>query len=326
MTHPWSLFGSALLALATSLAPSLAQAKDSFPNRPIRFIVPYGAGGNTDVVARALGQKIQESTGQPVIIENRPGASETIGTAALAKAPADGYTIGLVSSTNSVNATVMADTMPYRNSDFAPITALVGAPMMVIVPNELPANSIEEFVALAKKSPGKLNYATFGPTSLHAISNAWFNHMAGISMTPVAYKGASEALIAVARNEVQFMFTGLAAGMAQVRGNKMKALGVSTAQPLAAAPELPPIDRSYPGYDVMPWYGVMAPAGVPRPVLDRLNAEIVKALKSDDIKQRFAALGVDPWPMTIDEFSEFLKKDVQVWAKMIKAAGNEVQK
>lgn len=296
---------------------------DSYPSRPIRLIVPYPPGGGTDVVARTVAQKVQASVGQPVVVDNRPGASEVIGTSVLANSPGDGYTIALVSSTFSVNASLFPK-LPYDSArDFVPVTALVGAPMMAVVPATLPVKSLRDFVMLAKARPGQLNYASLGPTSLHAISTEWFKHLAGIDVPAVPYKGAGPGLAAVSTDEVQFMFTGLAAGLAQVQGGRLRALAVSTAKRLPAVPDLPSIAEEFPDFDVAPWYGLLAPAATPSAIVSELNAEVVKALNSPDLQTRFATLGVEPWPMTPQAFAEFLRKDTEVWSRMIKATGTK---
>lgn len=310
----------ALATLCLSVVAACATAQP-FPSKPIRFIVPYPPGGGTDVVARLVGQKLSVGLGQPVVIENKAGGNEIIGTDAVAKAPPDGYTIGLVSSTFSVNAT-LSPKLPYRpDADFTPVASLVSVPMLALVPASSPHKDLASFVAAAKAKPGTLFYASLGPTSLQAISTEWFKHVAGIDVKQVSYKGAAPAMSALATDEVQFMFAGVGAANAMLQANRVKPLAVSTSARVGAAPNAPPIASTYPSFDLQPWYAVLAPAGTPAAVVGRLNEEIGKALADPEVKQRLVAQGFEPLNMSPPQLAGFLKKDVGVWANMIKAGG-----
>jgi tripartite-type tricarboxylate transporter receptor subunit TctC len=315
----------AVVALATIAASALAAAQ-SFPSKPIRFLVPYPPGGGTDIVARAVGVKLQEAMGQPVLVENRPGGSEIIATDLLAKAPPDGHTIGLVTNTFPINVTLMPK-LPYDSArDFAAVSNLVSVPFMLVAHPAVPANSVRELVDLAKKQPGKLNYASLGSGSPHGLAMEWFKHLAGLDIVAVPYKGVAPAMTAVAAGEVPLMFTGLTAGMAQVRAGKLKAIAATPARRIAAQPDLPTIAESgYPEFDLTTWYGVMVPAATPADVVQKLNTEIVKALNAADVKQRFGAVGIDPAPSTAAEFATLVRNEIAMWARVIKATGAKAE-
>lgn len=307
---------AAALAIATN---ALAQ---SYPAKPIRFIVPYPPGGGTDIAARAIAQKMQENIGQPIVIDNKPGASEIIGTEALAKAPADGYTMALATNAFSINVALFPK-LPYDSTrDFIPLTMLVSVPFLLVVHPSVPASSVTELVALAKAQPGKLNYASLGPGSPHGLAMEWFKHLAGVNIVAVAYKGVAPAMTAVAAGEVQLMFTGFTAGMAQVKAGRLKAIAVSPAKGVAAAPDLSPVAAAgYPDFDITTWYGAFLPAGTPPDVAGRLHAEITKALNAPDVKERFSAIGVEPAPMSREAFGALIQGETRMWDRIIKATG-----
>jgi len=321
----FALLGLALACAAGAQDPSAlrpAQASgQAFPSKPIRFLVPYPPGGGTDIVARAVGQKLQESMGQPVLVENRPGASEIIGTEALARSAPDGHTIALVGSF-AINPSLFPK-LPYDSErDFIPVTRLVNVPLALVAHPSVPASSVKELVQLAKSRPGKLNFAHLGAGSPHYLAMEWFKHLAGVDIVAVPYKGVAPANAAVAAGEVQIMFTGLTAGLAQVKAGRLKALAVSPAKRVGAAPELPSVaEAGYPDFDIMVWYGVVAPAGTPAETLAKLNAEIAKALGAADLKQRFAAMGIEAAPLPAGEFGRFIRSETQMWGRIIKATG-----
>jgi tripartite-type tricarboxylate transporter receptor subunit TctC len=315
-----------ILVLALlAVVPSVAGAQ-GYPSKPIRFLVPYPPGGGTDLVARAVAQKMQESMGQPVIVDNKPGASEIISTEALARSAPDGYTIGMVTNAFAINAG-SGRKLPFDPAaDFVPVAYLVSVPFLLVVHPSVPASSVKELVALAQAQPGKLNYASLGSGSPHGLAIEWFKKLAGVNLTEVPYKGVAQAMAAGAAGEVQVLFTGLTAGMAQVKAGRLKVLAVSPAKRVDAVPEYPSIAESgYPEFDVTTWYGVVAPAGTPPEIVAKLNAEIDKALRSPDLKERFSGIGVDPMPMSPKAFAEVMQKDLQLWSRVIKATGAKVE-
>ncbi len=297
-------------------------AAQSFPSKPIRLIVPYPPGGGTDTAARPIAQKMTESLGQAVIVDNRPGASEIIGTEAVARAAPDGYTLLLTTNAFAINPSLQPK-LPYDSTrDFAPVSPLVTTPFMLVSSPRLQANSMAELVKLAKAQPGKLNFASLGSGTPHHLAMEWLKLLAGVDIVAVPYKGVGPGLAAVMTGEVELMFTGLTAGLVQVNAGKVRALAVTTAKRAPAAPEIPTIaEAGYPEYEALAWYGILAPAGTPAPVISRLNAEFAKALNAPDIRERFAKIGVDPAPGSPSDLLEMIRKETQLWSKVIKAMG-----
>jgi tripartite-type tricarboxylate transporter receptor subunit TctC len=297
-------------------------AAQGFPSKPIRLIVPYPPGGGTDTAARPIAQKMTESLGQAVIVDNRPGASEIIGTEAVARAAADGYTLLLTTNAFAINPSLQPK-LPYDSArDFAPVSPLVTTPFMLVSSPRLQASSVAELVKLAKAQPGKLNFASFGTGTPHHLAMEWLKLLAGVDIVAVPYKGVGPGLAAVMAGEVELMFTGLTAGLVQVNAGKVRALAVTTAKRAPAAPQVPTIaEAGYPQYEALAWYGILAPAGTPAAVISRLNAEFAKALNAPDIRERFAKIGVDPAPGSPSDLLEMIKKETELWAKVIKATG-----
>ena len=301
-------------------------AAQSFPSKPIRLIVPYPPGGGTDTAARPIAQKMTESLGQAVIVDNRPGASEIIGTEAVARAAPDGYTLLLTTNAFAINPSLQPK-LPYDSArDFAPVSPLVTTPFMLVSSPRLQANSMAELVKLAKAQPGKLNFASLGTGTPHHLAMEWLKLLAGVDIVAVPYKGVGPGLTAVMAGEVELMFTGLTAGLVQVNAGKVRALAVTTAKRAPAAPEVPTIaEGGFPEYEALAWYGILAPAGTPAPVIARLNAEFAKALNAPDIRERFAKIGVDPAPGSPSDLLEMIRKETELWAKVIKAMGVKPQ-
>jgi tripartite-type tricarboxylate transporter receptor subunit TctC len=297
-------------------------AAQTFPSKPIRLIVPYPPGGGTDTAARPIAQKMTESIGQAVIVDNRPGASEIIGTEAVARAAPDGYTLLLTTNAFAINPS-LPPKLPYDSArEFAPVSPLVTTPFMLVSSPRLQANSMAELVKLAKAQPGKLNFASLGTGTPHHLAMEWLKLLAGVDIVAVPYKGVGPGLAAVMAGEVELMFTGLTAGLVQVNAGKVRALAVTTAKRTPAAPQVPTIaEAGYPEYEALAWYGILAPAGTPAPVISRLNAEFAKALNAPDIRERFAKIGVDPAPGSPSELLEMIRKETELWAKIIRATG-----
>jgi tripartite-type tricarboxylate transporter receptor subunit TctC len=317
---------SVLLALAllglTFLAAAAAAIAADYPSRPIRLVVPYPPGGGTDTVARPLAQKLTESIGQPIVVDNRGGASEIIGTEVVARSAPDGYTLLMTTNAFAINV-ALGRKLPYDPArDFAPVSRLITTPFMLVAHPSLPARTVPELIALAKSQPGKLNYAALGSGTPHQLAMEWFKALAGVDIVAVPYKGVGPGLAAVSAGEVQLMLTGLTAGLAQVKGAKMRALAVTTAKRSPAAPDVPTVaEAGFPDYDALAWYGLLVPAGTPSDVIARLNAEIAKALAAPDLRQRLANIGVDPAPGTPAELQQLIADETQLWTKVIKAAG-----
>jgi len=312
--------GRGFLLAALALAPTLAQAQ--YPTRAIRLVVPYPPGGGTDTVARPLAQKLTEQLKQPVVVDNRGGASEIIGTEVVAHAAPDGYTLLMTTNAFAINMALQR-TLPYRPAkDFAPVARLITTPFMLVAHPGLKAATLPELVAAARAEPGRLNYASLGAGTPHHLAMEWLKQLAGINIVAVPYKGVGPGLAAVMAGEVQMMMTGLTAGLVQVKAGKLRALAVTTAARSPAVPELPTIAESgFPGYEALAWYGVLAPAATPSGVIARLNAEIGMALRAADLRERLANIGVDAAPSTPTELELLIHKETALWAKVIQAAG-----
>ena len=300
-----------------------AAAAQSYPNKPIRFIVPYPAGGGTDIVARMIAPKMAQALGQPVVVDNRPGASTIIGTEMLAKAAPDGYTIGMITDSHAMNPSFFK-TLPYDSQkDFQPITRLVFVPLMLIAHPSLQVKSIQELLATPKAREGKINYASIGNGTPHYLAMEWFKSLTKLDATHVPYKGVAPAVTDVVGGQVDMMFTGMSSALPHVKTGKVVALGVSSAQRQPAAAEIPAVAEA-PGlssFDFMTWYGLAAPAGTPPDVIARLNAEVTKALNEPDVKERLAGLGVVGSPTSPAEFAAFMTAEARKVGEIIKVTG-----
>ena len=305
-------------ALAATAEPSTA----NYPNHPIRLICPFAPGGGTDLTARAIALKLTEAWGQPVIVDNRAGANGTIGVDLATKAPPDGYTLTMISSSHSVNASLYKN-LPYDLvRDLAPITQATSQPYALVVNPNVPAKSVKELIALAKTKPEGLTYGSSGLGGLSHLSGALFASLAGIKLVHVPYKGGNPALNDVIAGQIQMLFSTLLQADTQLKAGRVRALAVTTRKRSPAAPEIPTMQEAgVPGYEVAGWYGVLAPAKTPKPLIDKLNAEIVRALKSPDIQNRLAADGSEAIGSTPAEFGAHIKSEVAKWAKVTRDAG-----
>jgi len=308
------------LILALALVPALALAQ--YPTRAIRLVVPYPPGGGTDTVARPLAQKLTEQLKHPVIVDNRGGASEIIGTEIVAHATPDGYTLLMTTNAFAINR-ALRRTLPYRPAkDFAPVARLITTPFMLVVHPGLKAASLRELLAAAKAEPGKLNYASIGAGTPHHLAMEWLKQLAAVDIVPVPYKGVGPGLAAVMAGEVQMMMTGLSAGLVQVKAGKLRALALTTAARSPSVPEVPTVAESgFAGYEALAWYGILAPAATPAEVIARLNAEIGSALRAPDLRERLANIGVDAAPGTPAQLELLIDQETKLWAKVIEVAG-----
>lgn len=306
------------VAVVSGWESALAQ---DYPYRPVRMVVGFVPGGGPDIVARLVGPRLAEGLGQQVVVDNRPGAGGSIGEDIVAKATPDGYTILMCASSIAINPSLYKK-LPYDPArDLAPVS-LVGISAQVLVVNPvLPAKSIRELVTLARSKQRRLTFASSGKGAGSHLAGELFKSMAGIDMVHVPYKGSAPGLLAVLSGEVSMMFAPSASALPYVRAGKLRALGITTAKRSAAAPEIPTIaEAGVPGYDAFPWYGILAPAGTPKPVITRLNAEIVKIVRLPDIKERFANLGVEPVSHAPAEFAAYIKAETTKWAKVVREA------
>jgi putative tricarboxylic transport membrane protein len=315
--------------ICATLIPALLAAipSDSFaqpyPAKPIRLIVPFSAGGGADIVARAIAQKLGESLGQQVVVDNRTGAAAIIGTEIAAKSAPDGYTIILgQTGPNSINPGLY-ERLPYDAlKDFAPITLTTTYPYVLVVHPSIPAKTVKELIAIAKAKPNQLTFASAGNGGANHLTAELFKSMAGISMVHVPYKASAPALVDVLGGHVSMMFDPTITAIPHVKRGKLRALGVTSLQRSAVAADLPTIaETGLPGFESIGWHGILAPAATPRDIITRLNADIVNVLRAPEMRTRFAEQGAEPVGNTPEQFLEFLKADLAKWAKVIKAAG-----
>ena len=303
------------------LAASLAQAQ-AWPSRPVKLVVPFSPGGFTDVVARILGQKLTESLGQPVVIENKPGAGSTIGSDYVAKSKPDGYTLVMVSTTQ-VSSPWLYKSMPYDVfKDFTPIMKLVEGPYVLIANPKLPVKSVADLLALAKAQPGKLDYASSGNGSAQHLVGAMFATMGGVQINHVPYKGSGQAMQDIVGGQVQLGFVGMPNALPYIPSGRLRALAVTTRKRSPDLPDVPTMDEAgIKGYDATIWLGLLGPAGLPRDIVTRLNSEIIKALSSAETRKLILAAGVEVSTSSPEEFTTLLRSEYDKWGKVVKETG-----
>jgi tripartite-type tricarboxylate transporter receptor subunit TctC len=317
---------SVLAAAALAGAATASFAQD-FPDKPIRFVVGFTPGGPSDILARALGQKLGERWSQQVVIENRPGAGGNVAAEAVAKAPPDGYTWLL--GNNSILATNQS---LYRHlgydpvKDFAPVSLVAVQPNILVVHPQVPAHSVAELIQLAKKTPGKLNYASSGSGAAAHLAGELFKTMAGVDLVHVPYKGAQPALTDVIAGEVQVMFATSASVIPFIKAGKLRALAVTSARRSASVPELPTVSEAgVPGFEAITWHGVVVPAATPRPLIERMNRELVRVLGMPDLRERLATLGAEVRAGTPGEFADYIASEIPKWAKVVRDSGARIE-
>jgi tripartite-type tricarboxylate transporter receptor subunit TctC len=310
------------LATAAIAAVPLSVAAADYPARAIRMVVPFPAGGTTDILGRIAGQKITEALGQQVIIDNRGGAGGNIGTELVAKAPPDGYTLLTdPGSTLTINPHAYSKLGFDPVKDFAPITILAEVPNILEVHPALPVKNVKELIALAKSKPGQINYASTGAGQSTHLSMELFKSMAHIDINHIPYKGSAPALVDLIGGQVTVMFDNMPTSLPHVKAGKLRALAVSTTKRSFALPQLPTVAESgLPGFEVSVWFAVLAPAATPRDIVQKLNAVLVKALQSPDVKQRLAEQGAEPVGNTPEQFAATIQRDLAKWAKVVKDA------
>ena len=319
---PGFRFSAALLCLLFAAGTASAQ---SYPSRAVKIIVPYGAGGPADIYARFIGAKLSEALGQPFVIEDRPGGGSIVGTDAVAKSTADGYTLLMMSNTHTVNETLIPKKPFELMRDLAPITGVNYSDLLMVIHPSVPANNLKEFIALAKAKPKELNYASSGPGTPYHMAGELFKAMAGVDIVHVPYKGSDGARTGILGGQVQMMIDAITTMAPNVRGGKLKALGTTGKTRSSVLPEVPTVaEAGVPGYEAGIWLGLMAPAGTPRPVLERLNAEINKVINAPDVRENWTKQGAMPMGMSIDAFDKFLREEIVKWANVVKISGAKV--
>ncbi len=315
-----TLLRATLAALALSMIqPAAAQ---DYPARQVRLIVPFGAGGPADVYARVIAQHLAEEMKQTFIVENRPGAGSIIGTDAVAKSAPDGYTLLVMSNTHTTNESLVPNKPFQLMRDFVPVAPMNYSDLIMVVHPSVPAKDLKEFIALAKGKPGELNYASSGPGTPYHMAGELYKAMSGSNIVHVPHKASGEARSAVMGGHVQMMFDAITTMASNVAAGQVRALGTTGAKRSALTPDVPTVaEAGVPGYEATIWLGVMAPAGTPKDIVDKLNAGINKVIARPDVKDAWAKQGAVPMAMTPAEFDKYLQSDIEKWANVVKSAG-----
>ena len=312
----------ALVCLAVTL-PSIAQP---YPSRSVKIIVPFGVGGPADIYARFLGARLGDVMGQPFVVENRVGGGGGIGADAVAKSAPDGYTLLMMSNTHTVNETLIPKKPYALMKDLAPINGVNYSDLLMVVHPAVQSNNLRELIAQAKAHPGKLNYASSGPGTPYHMAGELFKAMAGVDIVHVPYKGSDGARTGILGGQVHMMIDAITTMAPNVRAGRLKAMGTTGKTRSSVLPDVPTLaEAGVPGYETGIWLGLMAPAGTPRPVLERLNIEIAKVLNAADVKETWGKQGAAPMSMSLAEFDKFLREDISKWAGVVKATGMKVE-
>lgn len=316
------------VALATTLAgvSGAAFAQNNYPTKPITMIVPFSAGGTTDILARIVGLQLGKALGQPVVIDNRPGAGGNIGASLAAKAPGDGYTLFMGTiGTHAINQSLYSK-LPYDPvKDFAPITRVAMVPNLVVANPNVPVKSIKELIAYVKANPDKLSYGSSGSGSSMHLSGELFNSMTGLHIQHIPYKGSAPAVNDLLGNQIGLMFDNMPSSYPHVKAGKLRAIAVTSAKRSPALPDVPTVaEAGVPGYEATSWFALYATGGTPKPIVDRLNAEVVKILAMPEVRQQMAGQGAEPHPEKPEQLAAFMKAETAKWAKVVKASGATV--
>ena len=316
-----------LAFLAALLLLNAAAHAQGYPSKPVRLIVPFAPGGTTDVLARLVAQKLTDSLGQQFIIENKPGAGGNIGTELAVKSPADGYTLVMsFDGTMAINPNTYAK-MPFDpQKDLVAVANVAQVPLLIVVHPGVAAKTIPEFVALAKASPGRINYSSAGHGSTGHLTGELFRARAGIEIVHVSYKGGGQAVQDLLGGQIQMLVTALPTVEGHLKGGKLRALAFTSAKRVPGAPEVPTLAESgYPGMEVLSWYGILAPAGTPQEIVRRLNAEINRVLQMPEVRERLTALGTEPTGGSAEQFAQVIRADTARWAKVVSDAGIRIE-
>jgi tripartite-type tricarboxylate transporter receptor subunit TctC len=318
--------GACAAAVLLATPAAMAQGAANYPNRPLKIVVTFSTGGAPDILARLIGDRLAADWGQPVVVENKPGAGGNTGADFVAKSPGDGYTLVLGTvGTHSINGALYSK-MPYDMvKDFTPVTLLATTPNLLVINNDVPAKTLAEFIALGKRE-GKMTFASAGSgTSIH-VSGELFKTMTGIDMTHVPYKGRATAIPDVLGGRVTMMFDNMPSSLPLVKDGKLRALGVTSAQRSPAAPDIPTIaEQGLPGFEAVSWFAMFAPAGTPRPIVDKLQVQVKKILNLPDVAKRLSEIGLEIVGSTPDELAAYQRNEITKWAKVVKDSGAKVE-
>jgi hypothetical protein len=306
------------LVLAALCASAAAQ---NYPGKTVRMVVGYPPGGPTDVIARIVSQKLTQAWGQQFIVDNRPGASGMIGAELTARAAPDGYTLLMVPVTYAVTPSLFAKMTYDVEKDLAPVAQVAAAPFILVVHPTLPVKTVKDLIALDRRNPGQINFASASTGGMPHLAGELFNSMTGTKLVHIPYKGAAPATTDLLSGQVTLMFNNMLSAMPQVKAGRLRAVAVTSTKRSPAAPELPTIAETVPGYEASGWYGAFAPAATPRDIINRLNAEMNRAMKMPDVAQRLAGDGVEAVGTTPEQFGAYLKQEVAKWGKVVKTSG-----
>jgi tripartite-type tricarboxylate transporter receptor subunit TctC len=312
-------------AFACAVLLSWPVAAQNYPSRPVKFIVPFGAGGPADVFARVIAQHLSEDTKQSFIVEDRPGAGSVIGTDAVAKSAPDGYTLLVMSNTHTTNESLLPNKPFQLMRDFVPVATINFSDLLMVVHPSVPAKTVQEFIDLAKKDPGKLNYASSGPGTPYHMAGELFKAMSQTDIVHVPHKASGDARNSVVSGTVQMMFDAITTMSELAKAGQVRALGTTGLKRSELTPDLPTIAETVPGYEATIWLGVMVPKGTPKEIVSFLNAGINKVINRPDVKEAWLKQGAIPLVKTPDEFEAFLLKDIEKWANVVKVSGAKIQ-
>lgn len=319
MARPWHIAVLLVFAGVVTISAFAANA-DDYPSRPVKIIVPFGAGGPTDVYTRAIGEELRKSLHQPFVMENRPGAGTTIGTDVVAKSPPDGYTLLMVSGTQTVNETLFAHKQYQLMRDLVPIAPLIDTDLVLVVHPSAPAKNLKELLALARAKPGTINYGSSGPGSNYHMAGELLKNLTGVDIVHVPYKGSTGARNDILSGQIQILFDSVPTMTPMIKAGLVRAIGTSGKVRSPTLPDVPTItEAGVPGFNATLWVGFMAPAGTPQPIVDKLNQEITRILARPDIKEAWEKTGATPIVMTQPEFKTFMDNQIAKWANVIKA-------
>ena len=313
------------LYASCALLLSIHAYAQSYPVKPVRIVVPFPPGGTSDILARTLGQKLAEEWGQQVVVDNRPGAGANIGAENVARSAAEGYSLLILSTAHTINPSLYKKLAYDPVKDFAPVTMLVATSQVLVVHKSVPVSTLKEFIAFAKKHPGELLYSSAGSGSQPHLSAELFKTMTGINYVHVPYKGAPPAMVDLLAGHVALTFATAPSAVPYVKSGQLRALGVSTAKRIAALPDVPTIaEAGVPGYEATGWNGLVAPAGTPAPIIEKLNGAFVKVLRTPAVASYLSGQGADPDPGTAAEFAAYIKSEIAKWAKVVQDSGARV--
>jgi tripartite-type tricarboxylate transporter receptor subunit TctC len=316
---------ASLVSLVLTLLAAASAHAQTYPARPVKIIVPFAVGGPADIYARFLGAKLQDALGQAFVVENRPGAGAVVGSDAVAKSAPDGYTLLMMSNTHTVNETLIPK-KPYElMRDLAPINGVNYSDLLMVVHPSVPASNLKEFLALAKAKPKELNYASSGPGTPYHMAGELFKAMAGVDIVHVPYKGSDGARTGILGGQVHMMIDAITTMAPNVSAGKLKALGTTGRSRSSVLPDVPTVSEAgVPGYEAGIWLGLMAPVATPKPILERLNAEVGRIIQAPEVKENWMKQGAAPMSMTLEQFDKFLRDEIVKWAKVVKVSGAKV--